>query len=762
MAISILVSQPRADVPINEHPFDSTEPLDQSSNILEEQGRLNSIDRSWISLPRGFFVNLGVYFSGFILLITLCSTLNLNFAYPPIQFSLYLIYMVYTIYPRFQTRIQSLLNGVWPPTIFKAPNSQFSSFEVPTVLITAPDMMIPDEPEPIDADNSCSAAASNQYRNSFNDHPVPRIIIIQDPDPLESDFKLKLDQLNRPDAPPRSILGQIHPNFRSYHNPPRLTIPEPNSSKVSTEINPIANLKHRNSTQQKQIQVRDISETLIRFGFQDSSGSWGLFRLFQVKFDELMEKDFPQSLPKWIFAILTFPITATFFLSIAPSLGAWTLIDRGTEAWDEVDFNFDIGNNGLEAGTNQFGHTLTTSRALILRQLLAMPEAGVSNFRRFQALTFLGIGVLSTISLGYLTQPVLFGIPGPALGLLVGFIVATLTFCLNYTLPSTAARYRDLLAKYLESFDNEIISPLHLNPPPLPQEEPSFIQASLPRHTNTLHVTLSPEFIEVGDRYSGSEKSSEQRLGGEPGPSHVVGSPQPPSPSIPLHRMPSWATTFDALNGKSSVHSSPILETTSIPSLSPNLRLREFLIKVKPDLRPLDFIFYLDCCVLVLGIVISISYINAVSSLLVELLQVLANLLGLPSALVGMTVLAWGNSISDLVSAVGMAKGGYPMIALTSTLAGPVLNLLLTFGTSLSSLLIQDKAITLPRVPSVTWVGIFFIAVNCVLIASLALPTRLVSGQIRRPGLSFLPYLQLANFFLFLVALIAVQIVFGE
>lgn len=482
-----------------------------------------------------------------------------------------------------------------------------------------------------------------------------------------------------------------------------------------------------------------------------------------MKLDELMDKEFPRSLVDWTLAVVTFPIIAPLLLSIIPSLGAWTLLDRGTEAWDEIDFNFELKvENEREPGT-RFSYTLTTSRALILRQLVAMPEVGVSNFRRFQSLTFLGLGVFGTLSLGFASQPTFVGIPGIVVGLLAGGIGGVVSYSLSHALPNTAKQYRELLAKYLESLDAENVSPLRLNPPFYsPQdEEPALLQASLPRRTKRLHVTLSPELIEARDRWN-AEKSSEASSSGDHGPSHSSTSPQPPSPCIPLHRQPSWATTFDALNGRSSVHSSPILSSTSLPSFSANHRLREFLIKAKPDLRPLDFVFYLDSCVLVVGIVISILYINAVSSLLVELLQVLADLLGLPSALVGMTVLAWGNSISDLVSAVGMARGGYPMIALTSTLAGPVLNLLLTFGTSLSSLLVQNSPISLPRVPNVTWVAIFFIVVNCALISVLALPTQLVSGHIRRPGLSALPYLQIANFLLFLATLVAVQSFFSD
>lgn len=209
MAISLLVSHPKIDLPSRaELPFDSLELSDPPPSILEEQGSRSPRDKSWIVLPRGYFVNLGVYFSGFLLLVILCSTRSLNFAYPPIQFSLYLIYMVYTIYPRFQTRIQDILQDSWRPALFKTPTPPpLSSFEVPTVIITAPDMSHNNQAAGSDAFDVYSEPSPRPRRTSVANSNTLKLLITHDSNPLEREFDLGPSQSNRPEAPQQSILG---------------------------------------------------------------------------------------------------------------------------------------------------------------------------------------------------------------------------------------------------------------------------------------------------------------------------------------------------------------------------------------------------------------------------------------------------------------------------------------------------------------------------------------------------------------------------
>ena len=64
-------------------------------------------------------------------------------------------------------------------------------------------------------------------------------------------------------------------------------------------------------------------------------------------------------------------------------------------------------------------------------------------------------------------------------------------------------------------------------------------------------------------------------------------------------------------------------------------------------------------------------------------LEALGSLLELPPALLGLTVLAWGNSEGDLVADVAVAKAGQPAMAMAGCFAGPMFNLLVGLGTAL-------------------------------------------------------------------------------
>ncbi|KAJ9072527.1 hypothetical protein DSO57_1026559 [Entomophthora muscae] len=718
MAISILVSRPNTVNP--DDIFFGTDELPYPSK--------KNLDRSWIVLPRGFFVNLGVYFSGFILLAILCVTLDLSFAYPPTQFSIYLIYIVYTIYPRFQPQIHSILYNSWPSAVFKSSLLPLFSLDSPSITLTAPDT------------NNANPTSNNS--TYIQRHPVPTNHDLSRPTSAQSSPSMESPLERTVGSPGQSELRhQGTPD--SYLLPSSVPlISKPSPAMLSAEIQPMA--ENRSTSCQTTKADSDVSQMLVRYGFQDASGSWGLFRLFSLKFNRPLEKKLSWGLFEHAATILTFPIVAPFFFSVTPSLGTWTLIDRGTDAWDEVDFACDLEDgSALAPNSAQASPTILTSRALILRQLVAMPKEGVSNFRRFQALTLVLFGVLSAVSLGYGLRPISLGIPGFAVGLLVGAVAGGLIYWLSCTLPSTAEHYRELLAKHLESLDAKAVP--SFNPNYLPQDVTIF------QHTDTLKDTLSSEFIEAGSGFNYQPKIPRICVADEAGPSHQ-------HPGFIPNSHPSWPTTFNALTRRGS-YSSAMRKSSSMYSLSPNQKLRGFLSKTNPDLKPLDYVFRLDCCILVISIVMAILYIKTLSSLLVGLLQVLADILRLPPALVGMTVLAWGNSISDLISAVAMAKGGYSMIALTSTLAGPVLNLLLIFGVTLCDTLVRNGPIKLPRVPPVTWVAMGSLFINCLMILILVLPTKKGLGQIRRPGLSVLPYVQIGIFIMFLIAVAVVQLI---
>ncbi|KAF5205332.1 Cation/calcium exchanger [Thalictrum thalictroides] len=87
--------------------------------------------------------------------------------------------------------------------------------------------------------------------------------------------------------------------------------------------------------------------------------------------------------------------------------------------------------------------------------------------------------------------------------------------------------------------------------------------------------------------------------------------------------------------------------------------------------------------VVVIAFVMSVFWISTVAGELLNCLAVVGTILDLPPALLGLTVLAWGNSIGDLVADVAVAKAGQPAMAMAGCFAGPMFNMLVGLGTGL-------------------------------------------------------------------------------
>ncbi|KAL0413188.1 UNVERIFIED_CONTAM: Cation/calcium exchanger 5 [Sesamum radiatum] len=85
----------------------------------------------------------------------------------------------------------------------------------------------------------------------------------------------------------------------------------------------------------------------------------------------------------------------------------------------------------------------------------------------------------------------------------------------------------------------------------------------------------------------------------------------------------------------------------------------------------------------VIAFVMSVFWISTVAGELLNCLAALGVLLHLPPALLGLTVLAWGNSVGDLVADVAVAKAGQPAMAMAGCFAGPMFNMLFGLGTAL-------------------------------------------------------------------------------
>lgn len=85
-----------------------------------------------------------------------------------------------------------------------------------------------------------------------------------------------------------------------------------------------------------------------------------------------------------------------------------------------------------------------------------------------------------------------------------------------------------------------------------------------------------------------------------------------------------------------------------------------------------------------LGFVASAVLISATASEVVSLLHMLGVVLSLSNTVLGLTLLAWGNSIGDCFSDITLAKQGYPRMAISACFGGIIFNMV--FGVGLGCL----------------------------------------------------------------------------
>nr|CAG4716600.1 unnamed protein product [Naegleria fowleri] len=79
----------------------------------------------------------------------------------------------------------------------------------------------------------------------------------------------------------------------------------------------------------------------------------------------------------------------------------------------------------------------------------------------------------------------------------------------------------------------------------------------------------------------------------------------------------------------------------------------------------------------VYAFVLCTAWIYLVANELLSLLEALGTIIGIPSSVLAITVLSWGNSLSDMIADVVVSRQGYPSMALGAIFGGPMLNLLI-------------------------------------------------------------------------------------
>jgi sodium/potassium/calcium exchanger 6 len=122
------------------------------------------------------------------------------------------------------------------------------------------------------------------------------------------------------------------------------------------------------------------------------------------------------------------------------------------------------------------------------------------------------------------------------------------------------------------------------------------------------------------------------------------------------------------------------------------------------------------------GFIIAATWIDTIADALVSLLNFLGIILRIPGPIIGLTILAWGNSMGDLSANVTMARKGLGNMAMTACFAGPVFNILIGLGLGFGSLaaITGNPETAVHLSPSIVS-GLLFIALNGILILTVGL-----------------------------------------
>ena len=122
------------------------------------------------------------------------------------------------------------------------------------------------------------------------------------------------------------------------------------------------------------------------------------------------------------------------------------------------------------------------------------------------------------------------------------------------------------------------------------------------------------------------------------------------------------------------------------------------------------------------GFVLAATWIDTIATALVSLLDFVGTFLRIPGPIIGLTILAWGNSMADLSANVTMARKGLGNMAMTACFAGPVFNILVGLGLGFGRLAAKTgSAETEVALPASVVTGLFFLLLNSVAILTTGL-----------------------------------------
>lgn len=102
------------------------------------------------------------------------------------------------------------------------------------------------------------------------------------------------------------------------------------------------------------------------------------------------------------------------------------------------------------------------------------------------------------------------------------------------------------------------------------------------------------------------------------------------------------------------------------------------------------------------GFIMSILWIYTIANEIIGLLKTVGILFSMTDTAIGLGILAWGNSLGDIVANISLAEAGYPRMALGASIGAPLLNLLLGFGLSFTLSMKPGESTEIEYSPTIT------------------------------------------------------------
>ncbi|XGW18695.1 hypothetical protein V3C99_002919 [Haemonchus contortus] len=118
------------------------------------------------------------------------------------------------------------------------------------------------------------------------------------------------------------------------------------------------------------------------------------------------------------------------------------------------------------------------------------------------------------------------------------------------------------------------------------------------------------------------------------------------------------------------------------------------------------------------GFIMSISWIYFISSEIVSVVTMFGVISQISHEVLGLTILAWSNSIGDLIADISVVKQGYPRMAISAAIGGPLFNLLIGFGLPFLIAKAKGRTVTIEFNPTYKMLVLFLgISLTTTLIA---------------------------------------------